>query len=74
LKKTGNGSPRSEIIEEIQISFWNYGRLSVFLESLRSVASDLSPAAEVYRKLIDGLVEEFRCRKLVPEATLAAGV
>ena len=56
------------IIENMHIEFWNYERLCDFLRGARPLDSDSSAGAEVYRKLIDGLVGELEFRKLVPAA------
>jgi hypothetical protein len=54
-----------EILLGMDVEFWNYERLAEYIRPLRPADSDRSAGAEVYRKLIDGLLEELMLRKLI---------
>jgi hypothetical protein len=55
----------NEIVEHLHLAFINYPRFVAFLRSAAPPPSDESPGAEVYRKLISGLLVEFNRRQLV---------
>jgi hypothetical protein len=54
----------SQIVEQMQVEFVNYERLGGLLRDEFPAESDQSPGAEVYRKLISGLLDEFKRRHL----------
>lgn len=54
----------TEIVENLHLAFINYPRLAAFLRSAAPPNSDESPSAEVYRKLISGLLGELNRRQL----------
>lgn len=54
----------NEIVENLHLAFINYPGLAAFLRSAAPPNSDESPSAEVYRKLISGLLGELNRRQL----------
>lgn len=48
----------------MRVEFLAYEHFARFLRALAPPQTDQSPGAEVYRRLVDGLVEEFRHRGL----------
>ena len=55
----------AEILETLHIGFSTYTDFASFLEASQPSASDESDGASVYRKLIQGVVGEFKHRALV---------
>jgi hypothetical protein len=53
-----------EIVTALDIAFINYSDLAVFLSEAAPPDSDRTPGAEVYRKLIAGMLAELRGRGL----------
>jgi len=54
----------NQIVKQLHLGFLTYGDFAHFLRSAIPSTSDQSPGAEVYRKLISGLLDELRRRKL----------
>jgi hypothetical protein len=54
----------TEILANLHIGFSTYADFALFLEAAQPPASDGSEGASVYRKLIQGVVGEFKHRKL----------
>lgn len=54
----------TEILANLCIGFSTYADFALFLEAAQPSASDGSEGASVYRKLIQGVVGEFKHRKL----------
>lgn len=54
----------TKIVHAIQVRFCSYSRLSDLLNSSAPPQADQSDGAQVYRKLISGLVKELELRKL----------
>ena len=52
------------IVAELELSFLSYRDFAELLKSESPQPSDMSPAAEVYRNLISGLLSEFERRGL----------
>jgi hypothetical protein len=54
------------IVEQIQehLQFWTYGSLAHFLTRNMPNPDDYSPGADVYRKLLCGMIKEFKKRGL----------
>jgi hypothetical protein len=52
------------IVEHMRVQFLGYSGLAEFLQGEIPGEGDPSPGAEVYRKLIDGLLQEIRLREL----------
>jgi hypothetical protein len=52
------------ITRQLRLAYINYGSLGDYLKQAMPPLSDHSPGAEVLRKLITGVVEEFRVRQL----------
>lgn len=73
LEENGNAQRFVKIIDDMRIHFWNYQDFSEFLEHEKPPESANSLGGQVCRKLIDGLIEEFRCRKLIPQTAVAVG-
>ena len=57
------------IVAELEVSFLSYRDFAELLKSESPQPSDMSPAAEVYRNLISGLLSEFERRGLCPITT-----
>lgn len=53
------------IVAGLDIAFVNYAELAAFLGEARPSDADRTPGAEVYRKLIDGMLAELRRRRLI---------
>lgn len=63
--RLGASLPRfAEILATMHIGFSTYADLASLLEAAQPTASDRSDGAGVYRKLIQGVVGEFKHRKL----------
>ena len=53
-----------EIVASTVFSFINYAELAAFLADARPPDADETPSAEVFRKLVDGMIAELRRRGL----------
>jgi len=53
-----------DIVANLQLAFVNYKRLAEMLHEYAPSTSDESPGAEVFRKLVSGVIGEFRRRHL----------
>jgi hypothetical protein len=58
-----------EVAAGMRIEFMSYAELAGFLQAKRPPASEVGPSAEVYRKLIDGLVGDLDGRRLTSMET-----
>jgi len=56
----------SEIVSSLSFCFITYEELTDHLMRDAPISSDTSPGAEVYRKLISGLIAELKFRQLAP--------
>lgn len=52
------------VVAEMRIAFLNYRELATFLRSAAPHEADESPGAEVYRKLVQGMIDELCLRQL----------
>lgn len=56
-------------VDQMQVGHLTYTDLSAFLKDQLPDPADRTPAAEVYRKLIQGIVGEMRLRGLLDSGT-----
>ena len=56
----------AQIVKGLSFCFVTYEELAGYLLRESPLPSDISPSAQVYRKLIEGVTGEFRLRKLMP--------
>lgn len=54
----------NEIVASLDLAFVNYSGLAAFLRGVAPPDSDTTLGAEVYRKLVSGLLGEFKTRQL----------